>query len=345
MTGFAGWSLPVYYTSIIAEHLHTRAAAGIFDISHMGELQVSGKGAHAFLQSVMSNDLDRLQAGRCFYSAMCNERGGTVDDCFIYEFTPENFWVIVNAANIRKDFDWLESHTAGFEVEVDDLSAGLAKIDLQGPLSGTILQNLTPHPLARVKRFDVFKALITDLPCTISRSGYTGEDGFEIYTENNNAAPLWNALLESDRRVKPVGLGARDTLRIEACYSLYGHELTEDISPVEAGIGWVVREKKASFPGKAELLRQKKQGTARTLVAFKMLDRAIPRPDYEIYASERPCGTVSSGCYAPGFKIPLGMGFVPAGSAAPDTTIRIKIRDKFHDAHIVRRPFYIYKGE
>ncbi len=345
MTVFAGWSLPVYYTNIIAEHLHTRKAAGIFDISHMSEIQVDGGGARDFLQSVMTNDLDRLRAGACFYSIMCNERGGTVDDCFIYMFSPERFWVIVNAANSKKDLDWLKAHAAGFGVEINDLSSELAKIDLQGPFSGPILQTLTPHPLDREKRFNLFEARIADLPCTLSRSGYTGEDGFEIYTENKNAVSLWNALLDSDPRVKPVGLGARDTLRIEACYSLYGHELTEDISPVEAGIGWVVREKQAPFPGKAELLRQKQQGAARTLIAFKMQDKAIPRSGYGIFAGDRLRGTVSSGCYAPAFGVPLGLGFVSPEFAAPDTPIRINIRNTLHDALVVRRPFYTYKGE
>jgi len=344
MTDFAGWQLPVYYTSIIREHQHTRSAASIFDISHMGEIMVTGSEAEVFLQYIMTNDIVRLKPGTCFYSVMCYEQGGTVDDCFVYMFSPEHYWIVVNAANIQKDLAWLNEHTKQFDVTICDLSSRLSKIDLQGPLSEKILQKLTQYALADVKRFAIFKAEVADTPCTISRSGYTGEDGFEIYCENKDAVRIWNSLLQCDKRVQPAGLGARDTLRIESCYSLYGHELNNDISPVEAGIGWVVREKPNNFLGKNTLLIQKKQGTARSLIAFKMIDKAIPRSGYDIYIQDKLNGLVSSGGYSPTFTTSVGLGFVPSAYAKVNTIIQIKIREKLYNAQLVQKPFYKYKG-
>lgn len=344
MTDFSGWQLPVYYTSIIKEHLSTRKAAGVFDISHMGEILVTGGRAREFLQYMMTNDLERLKPGRCFYSAMCNEQGGTVDDCFIYMFDVERFWIIVNAANIQKDFAWLQTHAGEYHIAIHDLSSRLSKIDVQGPLSADLLQRLTAHDLNRVNRFDVFTAPVADRNCTLSRSGYTAEDGFEIYCDNRDAAIIWNALLTEETRAVPVGLGARDTLRIEACYSLYGHELNDTTSPVEAGIGWVVREKESAYIGKDILLTQKKQGTQRILVAFRMIDKGIPRAGYPLFCEGKECGTVSSGCYAPTLGLPVGLGFVPVKLAAADTIVQVKIRERLYNAQVVQKPFYQYKG-
>lgn len=344
MTEFSDWQLPVYYTSIIREHEHTRNAASIFDISHMGEIQVSGTGARDFLQFIMTNDLERLKPRTCFYSAMCYEHGGTVDDCFVYMFTPERYWIVVNAANIRKDLEWLNTHTKKFDVRISDLSARLAKIDLQGPLAENILQKLTQTPLSHIKRFAVFETQAAETPCTVSRSGYTGEDGFEIYCRNKDVIGIWNSLLRCDERVKPAGLGARDTLRLESCYSLYGHEVDDTTSPVEAGIGWVVREKPTDFLGKEKLLMQKKQGTDRSLIAFMMKDKAVPRSGYDMYIQGSHRGTVSSGCYSPTLKKCIGLGFVPSVHAEVNTIIQIKIRDKLYDAELVKKPFYTYKG-
>jgi aminomethyltransferase len=344
MTDFSGWYLPVYYTTIIQEHLHTRKAASIFDISHMGEIEVKGREAVSFLQYVMTNDLSRLPPYTCFYSAMCYEHGGSVDDCFVYQFSPDRFWVIVNAANIKKDTAWLKKHSGKYDVFIDDLSSEIAKIDLQGPLSQEILQKLTDYPLSSIKRFSIFQAEIAGFSCTISRSGYTGEDGFEIYFSNKDAVPLWQAFLSCDERVKPAGLGARDTLRTEACYSLYGHELSDSISPVEAGIGWVVRDKTEEYLGKEILLKQKREGTPRSLIALQMLDKGIPRSGYEIYLEGKVGGFVSSGCYSPTFSKSIALGFVPSQKAQAHTLLEIKIRDKFYQAQIVQKPFYHYKG-
>jgi glycine cleavage system T protein len=344
MIDFAGWQLPVYYTSIIREHEHTRRDASIFDISHMGEILVTGDNAARFLQYIMTNNLARLKPNTCFYSAMCYEHGGTVDDCFVYMFTPDHYWIVVNAANILKDLAWLEEHAKQFNVSVSDLSPSISKIDLQGPLAEFILQQLTRKNLSPVKRFSVFKSAVADSPCTISRSGYTGEDGFEIYCENKDVVRIWDALLQSDKRVQPAGLGARDTLRIEACYSLYGHELDEDISPVEAGIGWVVREKSSEYIGKNILIRQKKQGTDRKLMAFTMSDRGIARSGYEIYSGDTHVGTVSSGCYSPTLSTSIGLGFITTAHALVNSTIKIKIREKYYQAKLVNKPFYSYKG-
>jgi glycine dehydrogenase subunit 1 len=344
MTEFAGWQLPVYYTSIIREHEHTRNAVSIFDISHMGEILVTGNEAGNFLQYIMTNDLKRLKPHTCFYSVMCYEHGGTVDDCFVYMFTPEHYWIVANAANIQKDLAWLNKHAKQFDVTISDLSPHLSKVDLQGPLAEHILQKLTQENLSLVERFSVCKTEVADSPCTVSRSGYTGEDGFEIYCENKNVVRIWNSLLQSDKRVQPAGLGTRDTLRIESCYSLYGHELNEDISPVEAGIGWVVREKSTAYLGKNILVQQKKQGTDRTLTAFIMSEKGIARSGYALYIQDKHIGVVSSGCYSPTFTTSIGLGFVSSVHAEVNTTIRIKIREKFYEAKLVKKPFYYYKG-
>jgi aminomethyltransferase len=344
MVDFAGWYMPVRYTTVIEEHNTVRNSAALFDVSHMGEIEIRGAHAFPFLQKLLSTDLLRLHPNQCMYALLCFDHGGTVDDCFVYCFNSSRYWLVVNAANILKDIVWLRDHASKYSVTIRDLSAETAKIDIQGPLAAEIATKFSPFPLSLLERFDAVEMRFKQIPAVISRSGYTGEDGFEIYFENTFAGSIWNALLESDPRCKPAGLGARDTLRIEACYSLYGHELSEHISPVEAGIEWVVHDKKEDFIGKKVLLAQKEQGTKKHLHAFIMEDRAVPRSDYEIIVGGEKSGYVSSGTYSPTLGKSIGMGFIENRKVKSGDTIEIDIRGKKYKAGIVKRPFYKFQG-
>jgi aminomethyltransferase len=348
MVDFAGWFLPVQYTSIIDEHRQTRTKAGLFDVSHMGEFEVRGAQAGVFLQSLLTNDITRLQPQHCHYTLICNGQGGTVDDCIVYQFSREHYWVVVNASNIAKNFAWFKAHSGRFDVQINDLSAVTAKIDIQGPLAALILSPLVESPLMTLQRFTFvetrFRAL-EPVKVLVSRTGYTGEDGFEIFMPWEAAGEIWNRLLGSAPDLEPVGLGARDTLRIEACLPLYGHELDEATSPVEAGLGWAVREKAEAYPGKEVLLQQKREGTGKQLYAFEMTDRIVPRPGYPLFFKDAQVGMVTSGCFSPIFNKSLGLGYIslkPALKAGDK--IQISIRDNFYEATIVNKPFYKYKG-
>lgn len=344
MVDFAGWYMPLRYRTLIEEHKTTRSAASLFDISHMGEIEIRGGHAFAYLQQLLTIDLLKLSPNRCMYSLLCYEHGGTVDDCFVYCYNSNRFWLVVNAANIVKDVTWLRDHAAKYSVTVRDLSPEKAKLDIQGPLSGEIAARLSPFPLTLLERFEFIETRLDGIPVMLSRTGYTGEDGFEIYFDCDNAEKVWNALLDADSRLKPAGLGARDTLRIEACYSLYGNELGEHISPIEAGIPWVVHDKKDDFIGKNILLSQKKQGTKRRLHAFRMEGRAVPRSGYEIHVEGKKAGFVSSGTFSPTFNQPLGLGFIEHQALMPGDEIEIVIREGKHRAIVMKRPFYHYRG-
>ncbi len=304
MVEFSSWEMPVYYTTPIDEHLTVRDKAGLFDICHMGELFIKGRDAFSLIQKLITKDLDKLEDGMAFYSAMCLENGGIIDDLLVYQFNKNKFMLVVNAANAKKDFDWILKNKKGIlggklletlpqkpplsaentdsknsdntnpdtfqDVIVTDKTAETAKLDLQGPKSEEILQKLTDADLKSLKRFHFIESSVNNIPAIISRTGYTGEDGFELYFSSEQAVKLWNTLLESgkDAGLKPIGLGARDTLRIEACYSLYGHELTESVNPLEAGISFVVSFNKADFIGKPSLEKIKQDGLKQKIAAF-----------------------------------------------------------------------------
>ncbi|HEQ70879.1 MAG TPA: glycine cleavage system aminomethyltransferase GcvT, partial [Spirochaetia bacterium] len=322
MIEFAGFLMPLQYTSVVAEHTHTRSAVSLFDVSHMGEIEIKGNHAFPFLQKMVTVDLLRLKPSTCMYGLLCYEHGGTVDDCFIYCFNANRFWLVVNAANIAKDVAWLRDHASKFGVAIRDLSQEKAKLDLQGPYMEKIASRFCSFPISLMGRFDMVDGRFATFPAVISRSGYTGEDGIEIYFDAVYANLIWNEILECDPRVKPAGLGARDTLRIEACYSLYGHELSEHISPVEAGIPWAVHERKADdFIGKAILTAQKINGTAKTLHAFTMSGRAVPREGYEIFSHGKKVGYVSSGTYSPTLGKAIGLGFTDNTQLTPGDDI------------------------
>ncbi|MFC1616890.1 glycine cleavage system aminomethyltransferase GcvT [Candidatus Margulisiibacteriota bacterium] len=340
MIDFGGWLMPVQYTNLIEEHLATRTKAGLFDICHMGEFMISGKEAQKFLQYALTNDLNKLVPGKCFYSALCNEKAGIVDDLFVYCFSAEKYMLVVNAANIAKDFEHLQKYACKFDVRLEDRSANTAKVDLQGPNSEKILQKVLKTPL-EITRFSFLETKLYDIDVLISRTGYTGEDGFELYFKAEYAPLIWEKLLAEGKEqgLTPVGLGARDTLRIEASYSLYGHELTEKTSPIEAGIGFVVKPKETNFIAKNILLAQKQNGAPQNMICFEMIERAVPRDGYDIYYQNAKIGAITSGTFSPLMKKGIGLGLIKQ-KLEIGTEVEINIRGKNYKAKIVPRPFY-----
>ena len=344
---FGGWLMPVQYTNVIEEHTATRTKAGLFDICHMGEFRITGRDSIKFLQKVVTNDVSKLEDGKAFYNAMCNEKGGVIDDLFIYRMNEEEFMMVVNASTIEKDFSWLLKHKEFFDdVDMADISDETGKIDIQVPKAEEILQKLTEFDLGSLERFHFVEDKAGNITAIISRTGYTGEDGFELYFPSGNAVELWNKLLEAGKEfgLKPVGLGARDTLRIEACYSLYGHELSEEITPLEAGIGFAVKLDKGDFIGRMALEKQK-NSLKRKIAAFELMDKGIAREHYDVFKDNSKIGFVTSGTFSPTFKKSIGMAMLDAGSAAVGNEIAISIREKLYKAKVVERPFYSYKGK
>ncbi len=341
---FAGWELPVQYTTVIEEHTATREKAGLFDIGHMAEFLVKGIDAFSFLQSVLSRDIRSMECGFAMYSTLLYENGGTIDDLFVYRLMDNDFMLVVNAANQKKDWDWLLKNKGDFEVEFEDVSDKTAKIDIQGPESKSILQKLTGD-LELPERFYFIKNKIKSIEAIISRTGYTGEDGFEIYCDNHDAVDLWRMLLEAgkDDGLVPCGLGARDSLRIESGYSLYGHELTDDITPVEASIRFVIGKEK-EFIGSKVVHEQIKNGPSRKLIAFEITGRGIPREKYEVQKDGKKIGEVTSGTFSPTLKKGIGMALVESETVSIGDEISVIIRNKPYEALVVKRPFISYRG-
>lgn len=343
MVEFADWDMPVQYMGIKDEHLAVRNAAGLFDVSHMGEIEITGPGALALVQHISTNDASTMIDGKAQYSLMLNERGTVVDDVIIYRFTQERFIIVVNASNIEKDFQWIRKH-ANNNVAVTNRSDDYALIAFQGPKAPEVLQGLTEIDLPSIKRYHFSSGMVAGIKDVIfARTGYTGEDGFELFCDPSDAPALWIALLNAGKSlgVKPAGLAARDTLRIEMKYSLYDHEISEETNPYEAGLGWVVKMgDENNFYGKDVLVEIKKQGIKRRLVGFTMIDRAIPRQGYSIVKDGNTVGEVTSGTMSPSLDIPIGIGFVPPDMRAVGTRFHIDIRGKLREAEVVETPFY-----
>jgi aminomethyltransferase len=340
---FGGWDLPVQFSSIKEEHEAVRTAAGLFDVSHMGEIEVKGTDSLVYLQRMLTNDIALLKDGGAQYTAMCYENGGTVDDLLVYKKTDNNYLLVVNAANIQKDYEWLVSHVQG-DVVVTNVSDKIAQLALQGPEAEAILQKLTEENLKEIKFFK-FKDNVSfnGVTALVSRTGYTGEDGFEIYCKSEDAPRLWEMLLEAgkEKGLKPCGLGARDTLRFEAALALYGQELTKDITPLEAGIGFAVKiNKEADFIGKDVLKEQKENGTSRKIVGIEMIERGIPRSHYEVFAGDEKIGEVTSGTQSPTLKKNIGLALLNAEYTALNTEVEVQIRGKRVKAIVVPTPFY-----
>jgi aminomethyltransferase len=335
MVPFAGWEMPVQYTGIIEEVRAVREAAGMFDVSHMGELAVVGPASLAWLNAMATNDVSRLSPGRAHYSLLCAENGGILDDILVYDLGDDRFLLVVNASNAEKDAAWLLRHRAP-GADIHDLSDEMALIAVQGPRAVEMLGPLVEADVAGLKHFGFVEAAAAGVPAIVSRTGYTGEDGFELFTRED-PRPIWEAL--AARGAKPCGLGARDVLRLEAGNVLYGHEITESVNPLVAGLDWVVKLGKGPFIGSEAIARVQEAGLEYRLVGLEMESRAVPRQGYAI-ACEDERGEVTSGTYSPTLGKPVGMGYVPARFAVPGTAVDVIVRDRPEPARIVRLPFY-----
>lgn len=331
--------MPVQYDSIIKEHEAVRSYVGIFDISHMGEFLIKGKDAIPFLQNIMINDLGLLEVSKGQYSCMCYENGTVVDDVFYYEENEDLFRMIVNASNIEKDYKWLSVHIGRFDVQLQNESAKRCRLAFQGPKSDDMLQPLLDIKLSEIRRFYFSHCKLEEMPIFLARTGYTGENGFELSFNRKFAEAIWERLLETG--AKPCGLGARDSLRLEACYSLYGHEISDSITPIEAGLSWLAKPKEGiDYIGKQILMEQKSKGTKRVLVGLNLSDRGIIREDYKIFKNGNEIGFVTSGGYSPTLKKTIGLGLVKSLYREVGTEIEIEIRGKLLKGNIVSTPFY-----
>jgi aminomethyltransferase len=343
MVDFGGWDMPVEYTGIADEHMAVRSRAGLFDVSHMGEIEIAGGDALAAVQRISSNDASKLSVGQAQYSALTTPQGTFVDDLLVYRLASDHFLLVVNAGNIEKDYRWIAEQIkpAGDAVAVNN-SARYALLALQGPLAREILQSLTGVDLAAIKYYWFATGEVASIRATISRTGYTGEDGFEIFVPPPMAERLWDQILQSGRAagLVPCGLGARDTLRLEAAMRLYGNDIDETTSVLEADLGWIVGWNKADFIGAEPLRRQKAAGVARRIVGFEMDDRGIARHGHDVYVDGQKAGVVTSGTQTPFVKKAIGMAYVPTDRTAPDTSIEIDIRGRRTRAHVVPLPFY-----
>jgi aminomethyltransferase len=340
---FGGWEMPVQYSGIVDEHNAVRNAAGLFDISHMGEFEVKGHDALAFLQHIATQDVATIGEGQSNYALLCRPDGGIVDDIFIYHL-PDGYMVVVNASNIDKDFAWMLDNISGFDVELTNISDRASMLALQGPLAEAILAKATDVDAANVPFHGVTTGmLLGDIPALIARTGYTGEDGFELFIDDDKVEQLWDGLLAlgKDDRLKPCGLGARDSLRFEACLALYGHEIADDINPYEAKLGWVVKLDKPDFVGRAVLQQIKQVGVQRKLVGFELTGRGIARGGYQIHnLVDEAVGEVTTGMPSPTLGKNLGLGYLPTALATEGSEFDVIVRDRPVRARVVKTPFY-----
>ncbi|MBE9077563.1 glycine cleavage system aminomethyltransferase GcvT [Romeria aff. gracilis LEGE 07310] len=342
LTEFSGWEMPVQFSSIKQEHQAVRQAAGMFDISHMGKFVLTGTAVLEVLQQLVPTDLSRLSPGKAQYTVLLNPQGGIIDDLIVYDqgrdLGSERVTLIVNAATTNKDKDWLLSNLAE-TVQLQDCSRDQALIAVQGPESTAKLQALTADDLTKIPRYGHHTGQILDTPVFFARTGYTGEDGFELMVEASQAAAVWQALL--DQGVTPCGLGARDTLRLEAAMALYGQDIADTTTPLEAGLGWLVHlDKPQNFIGRPVLQQQRKTGVSRRLVGLQLEGRNIARHDYPIMAQDKPVGIVTSGTLSPTLGYPIALAYVPSELAKVGQTVEVEIRDRLFPATVVKRPFY-----
>ncbi len=342
MVDFAGYKMPLQYTGIIDEHNTVRNKAGIFDLSHMGEIEIRGESSVDFVNYIVTNDVAKLSEGQILYTVMCNENGGILDDVLVYRMSGK-VMMVVNAANREKVYRWLLNYESKFpNVRVLDMSDSTALIAVQGPKSEEILQRITPVDLSSIEYYHFVMGKILDCDGIISRTGYTGEDGFEIYVKNEYAEGIWDALMVEGEAfgLKPIGLGARDTLRLEAKYALYGNELSEDVNPLEVGLKWVVKFDKEDFIGKTTLLKVKEEKPSRKLIGFVM-KKGIARHGYKVFKGDEEIGFVTSGTHSPTLQKAIGLALIKRGSAKVGDEIEILVRKKKIGATVVKTPFYV----
>jgi aminomethyltransferase len=338
---FAGWNMPIQYKGVIQEHLCVRNGVGIFDVSHMGEMDIRGKESKQLLQKLVTNDIEKMSDHSILYTVMCYEDGGVVDDLLVHRFSEDHYFLCVNAGNSDKDFQWVQKIAASFDVEVLDTSQETAQLAIQGKDSEPLLQGLCDVPLNDLRYYHFKKAKIHKNDCIISRTGYTGEDGFEIYTDSSLAEPLFRKILEEGKsfNIQPIGLAARDTLRLEMGYALYGNDITAETSPLEAGLGWVVKLNKEDFIGKESLKNQKEAGLKRKLAGIKLLERGVPRPHYPVFAGGQPVGELTSGTFSPSLNMGIGLCYVSPEHSEIGTRLSVGIRNQQVPAEIVKPPF------
>ncbi len=340
---YAGWFLPVEYKGLVPEHHAVRNAVGMFDVSHMGEITVKGKDALAFVNYLVANDISTLVDKQILYTHFCNPEGGVVDDLLVYRFGEDDFYLVVNASNTAKDMDWITKHIGSFDVEVENISDTVGEVAVQGPLAEKVVQKLTDFDLSQIKFFFLERNVkIAGVDCMVSRTGYTGEDGFEIYTDNEGILKVWDAVMEAgaEEGIMPCGLGCRDTLRFEASLPLYGHEFDDTITPLEAGFKFFVKLKKESdFIGKEALNKQWTEGLERKLAGFELVDRGIAREGYEVYKDGEKIGHVTTGYMSPSVGKVIGNALIKTEFTELGTEIDIKIRNKFAKAKVISKKF------
>ena len=341
---FSGWSMPISYEGVIAEHNHVRNSCGIFDVSHMGEIFISGKQAKDYVQYLTINDVERLSPGKGQYTAILNQEGGVIDDLICYQLSDDSFLLCVNASNIQKDYEWIKQNSSSFDVEVTDESESWSQVAVQGPKSPDVVLKVFENSIETIKKLEYMD--LAEIPLSgsgekalIARTGYTGELGYEIYIPNKEAEQIW-AALDSHPDVRPIGLGARDTLRLEACYLLYGNDMNDSISPIEAGIGWAVRLDTAEFIGKSVVEKQKTDGASRKMVAFLLEDKGIPRSAMDVYANDEKVGVVTSGSFLPSLNKSGGLALVDKKAVKVGDSIEIDVRGKRKLAKVTKRPLY-----
>ncbi|MEK9629318.1 MAG: glycine cleavage system aminomethyltransferase GcvT [Nitrospinota bacterium] len=338
---FAGWHMPIQFKGVIQEHQCVRDGVGIFDVSHMGEIEISGPEAKNLIQYLVTNDIEPMQNNQALYTLMCLETGGVVDDLLVHRFSEDHYFLCVNASNSDKDFEWILKNSGNFNASVKNTSPQTAQLAVQGKHSEELVQKLCDIQLSEIEYYHFRKAKIQNFECIVARTGYTGEDGFEIYVDSNVAETVYKSLIEKGQPydLQPIGLGARDTLRMEMGYALYGNELSENGNPLEAGLGWVIKLQKEDFLGKAALKKQKDAGLSQKLVGIRLLDRGVPRPHYRVLKDGSPVGELTSGTFSPSLNTGIGLCYVSTEYAKPGTNLDVEIRKSNVPAEVIKLPF------
>jgi aminomethyltransferase len=340
MVEFGGWDMPVQYSGIIDEHRRVRSAVGLFDVSHMGEFEVEGPGALAALQTLTTNDVSALEVGQIQYSLLCYPEGGVVDDLTVYRLAPDRYMITVNASNIDKDWAWVTAHGGGAQWR--NISAQTGLIAVQGPRAEDLVSGLAEVDVRAIGYYRFARGTIARVSTLVSRTGYTGEDGFELYAPWDETERLWSALIEAGTKmdVAPIGLGARDTLRLEMRYALYGNDIDQTTNPLEAVLGWIVKPAKGDFIGKPAIERVRAEGPKRKLIGLEMADRSVARHGYPVLSGGRRVGEITSGTFGPSVEKSIAMAYVETPLAAIGTAIDVEIRGQARPAHVVKTPFH-----
>lgn len=342
LVDFAGWEMPIQYSGVVDEYQTVSTTAGLFDVSHMGEVEVHGPQALQLVQHLTTNDASKLHIGQAHYSGLLYPNGGFVDDLLVHKLSDEHYLLCINASNTDKDFAWIRQHATGFDAEAVNTSPNYTQLALQGPQALTMLQPLVDVELSTIKYYWFTHGKVAGVPALIARTGYTGEDGFELYFDPNKSERVWNKLLEAGQSygIQPCGLAARNTLRLEAKMALYGNDIDDTTTPLEADLAWIVKLQKGDFIGRDVLVKQKEAGLTRKLIGFEMLDRGIAREHYPIWIGDAQVSQVSSGSPAPFLKKNIGLAYLPLEHTAVGTRFDVEIRGKRTTAQVVETPFY-----